>query len=52
MTLMLDLTQDIQSLTTFFRRAGDSMKQLKKSKRPVILRKFESKRHGARQQFM
>jgi hypothetical protein len=24
---MLDLTQDIQSLTTFFRRAGDSMKR-------------------------
>ncbi len=34
---MLDLTQDIQSLTTFRRRSGDFMKQLKKSKRPVIL---------------
>ena len=34
---MLDLTTDIQSLTTFRRRSGDFMKQLKKSKRPVIL---------------
>lgn len=34
---MLDLTQDIQSLTTFRRRSGDFMKQLKKSKRPVVL---------------
>jgi prevent-host-death family protein len=34
---MLDITKDIQSLTTFRRRAGDFMKQLKKSKRPVIL---------------
>ena len=34
---MLDLTKDIQSLTTFRRRSGDFMKQLKKSKRPVIL---------------
>lgn len=34
---MLDLTKDIQSLTTFRRRSGDFLKQLKKSKRPVIL---------------
>jgi prevent-host-death family protein len=34
---MLDLTKDIQSLTTFRRQSGDFMKQLKKSKRPVVL---------------
>jgi prevent-host-death family protein len=34
---MLDITKDIQSLTTFRRRSGDFMKQLHKSKRPVIL---------------
>ena len=34
---MLDLTKDIQSLTTFRRRSGDFLKQLKKSKRPVVL---------------
>jgi prevent-host-death family protein len=34
---MLDLTQDIQSLTTFRRRSGDFMKQLKKTRRPVVL---------------
>ena len=34
---MLDITKDIQSLTTFRRRSGDFMKHLKKSKRPVIL---------------
>jgi prevent-host-death family protein len=34
---MLDITSDIQSLTTFRRRSGDFMKQLKKSKRPVVL---------------
>ena len=34
---MLDITQDIQSLTTFRRRSGDFMKQLKKSQRPVVL---------------
>ena len=34
---MLDIIQDIHSLTTFRRRSGDFMKQLKKSKRPVIL---------------
>jgi len=34
---VLDITKDIQSLTTFRRRSGDFMKQLRKSKRPVIL---------------
>jgi prevent-host-death family protein len=34
---MLDITKDIQSLTTFRRRSGDFMKALKKSKRPVVL---------------
>jgi len=34
---MLDLTQDIQSLTTFRRRSGAFLKQLRKSKRPVVL---------------
>lgn len=31
------LRKDIQSLTTFRRRSGDFMKQLKKTKRPVVL---------------
>jgi prevent-host-death family protein len=34
---MMDITKDIQSLTTFRRRSGDFMKQLKKNKRPVVL---------------
>jgi prevent-host-death family protein len=34
---MLDITSDIQSLTTFRRRSGDFMKQLRKTKRPVVL---------------
>ncbi len=34
---MLDITNDIQSLTTFRRRSGDFMKQLTKTKRPVVL---------------
>ena len=34
---MLDLTEDIQSLTTFRRRSADFLKQLRKSKRPVVL---------------
>jgi prevent-host-death family protein len=34
---MFDLTKDIQSLTTFRRRSGDFMKQIRKSKRPVVL---------------
>jgi prevent-host-death family protein len=34
---MLDITKDIQSLTTFRRRSGEFIKQLRKSKRPVVL---------------
>ena len=34
---MLDITKDIQSLTTFRRRSDDFIKQLKKTKRPVVL---------------
>jgi prevent-host-death family protein len=34
---VLDITKDIQSLTAFRRRSGDFMKQLRKSKRPVVL---------------
>lgn len=34
---MIDITDDIQSFTTFRRKSGDLMKQLKKTKRPVIL---------------
>jgi PHD/YefM family antitoxin component YafN of YafNO toxin-antitoxin module len=34
---MIDITSDIQSLTTFRRASGDFMKQLKKTKRPVVL---------------
>ena len=34
---MLDISEDIQSLTTFRRRSGDFIKQLKKTKRPVTL---------------
>ncbi|HWB86899.1 MAG TPA: type II toxin-antitoxin system Phd/YefM family antitoxin [Bryobacteraceae bacterium] len=34
---MLDITKDIQSLTTFRRRSGEFLKQLKRSKRPVVL---------------
>ena len=34
---MLDITRDIQSLTTFRRSSGDFMKQIKKTKRPVVL---------------
>jgi prevent-host-death family protein len=33
----LDITKDIQSLTTFRRRSSDFLKQLKKTKRPVVL---------------
>jgi PHD/YefM family antitoxin component YafN of YafNO toxin-antitoxin module len=35
--IMIDLTQDIQSLTAFRRRSADFLKQLRKSKRPVVL---------------
>jgi prevent-host-death family protein len=34
---MLNITDDIQSLTTFRRRSGDFMKQLRRTKRPVVL---------------
>jgi len=34
---MLDITKDIQSLTNFRRKSGQFLKQLKKSKRPVVL---------------
>lgn len=34
---MLDITNDIQSLTTFRRRSGEFMKQIKRTKRPVVL---------------
>ena len=34
---MLNITKDIQSLTTFRRRSGDFLKHLKKSKRPIVL---------------
>ena len=34
---MLDLKKDIQSLTTFRRNSADFMKQIKKTKRPLIL---------------
>jgi prevent-host-death family protein len=34
---MLDITKDIQSLTTFRRRSGDFIKLLKKNTRPVVL---------------
>jgi PHD/YefM family antitoxin component YafN of YafNO toxin-antitoxin module len=34
---MLDITTDIQSLTTFRRSSSDFIKHLKKSKRPMVL---------------
>jgi prevent-host-death family protein len=34
---MLNITTDIQSLTTFRRSSGDFIKHLKKSKRPMVL---------------
>lgn len=34
---VLDISQDIHSLTSFRRRSADFMKQLHKSKRPVVL---------------
>jgi prevent-host-death family protein len=34
---MMDIMHDIQSLTTFRRASGEFMKQLKKTKRPVVL---------------
>jgi len=35
--LMLDITQDIQSLTAFRRKSSSVIKQLKRTKRPVVL---------------
>jgi prevent-host-death family protein len=34
---MMEITKDIQSVTTFRRNPGLFMKQLKKNKRPVVL---------------
>ena len=34
---ILDITKDIQSLTNFRRRSAQLLKQLKKSKRPMLL---------------
>lgn len=34
---MLNITTDIQSLTTFRRSSGEFIKHLKKSKRPMVL---------------
>jgi prevent-host-death family protein len=34
---MINLATDIQSLTTFRRSSGEFMKQLRKSKRPIVL---------------
>jgi prevent-host-death family protein len=33
----MNITEDIQSLTTFRRRSGEFMKQLRRTKRPVVL---------------
>jgi len=34
---MIDITKDIQSLTSFRRKSGQFLKEMKKSKRPVVL---------------
>jgi prevent-host-death family protein len=34
---MLDITKDIQPLTTFRRRSGEFLRQLRKTRRPVVL---------------
>ena len=34
---MLDITKDIQSLTNFRRKSGQFLKEIKKTKRPVVL---------------
>lgn len=34
---MLNITEDIQSLTSFRRNSGDFMKRIKRTKRPVVL---------------
>jgi len=33
----LDIAKDIQSLTTFRRKSGQFLKQIKKTKRPIVL---------------
>jgi len=35
--IMIDVTQDIHSLTTFKRKSSDLMKQMKKTGRPLVL---------------
>ncbi len=37
MKARLDISKDIQSLTNFRRKSGKFLKQLKKSKRPIVL---------------
>jgi prevent-host-death family protein len=37
MKARLDISKDIQSLTNFRRQSGKFLKQLKKSKRPIVL---------------
>jgi hypothetical protein len=44
--LMIDLTRDIQSLTTFRRNSASFMRQLKKSKRPTLAEFREGVRQG------
>ena len=34
---MLDITKDIQSLTNFRRKSAEFLKEMKKSRRPVVL---------------
>jgi len=34
---MLDITKDIQSLTNFRRKSGEFLREMKKSKRPMVL---------------
>lgn len=34
---MIDIAKDIQPLTSFRRRAGDILEELKKRKRPIVL---------------
>jgi len=34
---MLDLSKDTQPITNFRRQSGDFLKQLKKTKRPIVL---------------
>ncbi len=37
MKARLDISKDIQSLTNFRRKSGKFLKQIKKSKRPIVL---------------